>query len=82
GGVRSLPHGHFSLVLEALKDRALLKRNAPHMVHDLKFVVPTYDWWDSPFYGIGLKLYDWLAGKDGFGDSEFLSKEETVKYIP
>lgn len=82
GGVRYLQQGNFSLVLEALKERAILKRNAPHIVHDLKFVVPTYDWWESPFYGIGLKLYDWLAGKEGFGDSEFLSKEETVKYIP
>ncbi|NJB82632.1 glycerol-3-phosphate dehydrogenase/oxidase [Wenyingzhuangia aestuarii] len=82
GGVRYLQQGNFSLVLEALKERAILKRNAPHIVHDLKFVVPTYDWWESPFYGIGLKLYDWLAGKEGFGDSEFLSKEETIAYIP
>ncbi|NIJ45980.1 glycerol-3-phosphate dehydrogenase [Wenyingzhuangia heitensis] len=82
GGVRYLQQGNFSLVLEALKERAILKRNAPHIVHDLKFVVPTYDWWESPFYGIGLKLYDWLAGKEGFGDSEFLSKEETINYIP
>lgn len=82
GGVRYLQQGNFSLVLEALKERAILKRNAPHIVHDLKFVVPTYDWWESPFYGIGLKLYDWLAGKEGFGDSEFLSKEETLEYIP
>ncbi|MGY5353312.1 glycerol-3-phosphate dehydrogenase/oxidase [Wenyingzhuangia sp. IMCC45467] len=82
GGVRYLQQGNFSLVLEALKERAILKRNAPHIVHDLKFVVPTYDWWESPFYGIGLKLYDWLAGKEGFGDSELISKEETVAYIP
>ncbi|MDO3695465.1 glycerol-3-phosphate dehydrogenase/oxidase [Wenyingzhuangia sp. chi5] len=82
GGVRYLQQGNFSLVLEALKERAILKRNAPHIVHDLKFVVPTYDWWESPFYGIGLKLYDWLAGKEGFGDSELISKEETIGYIP
>jgi len=69
GGVRYLQQGNVSLVLEALKERALLKNNAPHIVHDLKFVVPTYDWWESPFYGIGLKMYDWLAGKEGFGDS-------------
>ncbi|ANW96517.1 FAD-dependent oxidoreductase [Wenyingzhuangia fucanilytica] len=82
GGVRYLQQGNFSLVLEALKERAILKRNAPHIVHDLKFVVPTYDWWESPFYGIGLKLYDWLAGKEGFGDSELISKEETIQFIP
>ena len=78
GGVRYLQQGNVSLVLEALKERALLKNNAPHLVHNLKFVVPTYDWWESPFYGIGLKMYDWLAGKEGFGDSELLSKEEII----
>ena len=82
GGVRYLQQGNVSLVLEALKERALLKNNAPHIVHDLKFVVPTYDWWESPFYGIGLKMYDWLAGKEGFGDSKLLSKEETVRLLP
>ncbi len=82
GGVRYLQQGNVSLVLEALKERALLKKNAPHIVHDLKFIVPTYDWWESPFYGIGLKLYDWLAGKEGFGNSELLSKEETIKALP
>ncbi|MBJ6367164.1 glycerol-3-phosphate dehydrogenase/oxidase [Snuella sedimenti] len=82
GGVRYLQQGNVSLVLEALKERALLKNNAPHIVHDLKFVVPTYDWWESPFYGIGLKMYDWLAGKEGFGDSKLLSKKETVRLLP
>ena len=82
GGVRYLQQGNVSLVLEALKERGILRRNAPHLVHDLPFIVPTYDWWEGPFYGIGLKLYDMLAGKEGFGPSEILSKEETVEKIP
>lgn len=82
GGVRYLKQGNLSLVLEALKERGILRRNAPHLVHDLPFVVPTYDWWEGPFYGIGLKLYDALAGKEGFGSSEVLSMEETLKHIP
>ena len=82
GGVRYLQQGNISLVLEALKERAILRRNAPHLVHDLPFIVPNYDWWEGPFYGIGLKLYDILAGKEGFGSSKFLSKEETLKHIP
>jgi glycerol-3-phosphate dehydrogenase len=82
GGVRYLKQGNLSLVLEALKERGILRRNAPHLVHDLPFVVPTYDWWEGPFYGIGLKLYDALAGKEGFGSSKILSKEETLKHIP
>ena len=82
GGVRYLQQGNISLVLEALKERGILRRNAPHLVHDLPFIVPNYDWWEGPFYGIGLKLYDALAGKEGFGSSKLLSKEETLKHIP
>lgn len=82
GGVRYLQQGNLSLVLEALKERGILRRNAPHLVHDLPFIVPNYDWWEGPFYGIGLKLYDALAGKEGFGSSKLLSTEETIKHIP
>jgi len=82
GGVRYLQQGNISLVLEALKERGILRRNAPHLVHDLPFIVPTYDWWEGPFYGIGLKLYDMLAGKEGFGPSKILTKLETLEKIP
>jgi glycerol-3-phosphate dehydrogenase len=82
GGVRYLQQGNVSLVLEALKERGLLRKNAPHLVHNLPFIVPNYDWWEGPFYGIGLKLYDMLSGKHGFGHSKFLSKEKTLEYLP
>ncbi len=82
GGVRYLEQGNLSLVMEALKERGLLLQNAPHLVRNLGFVVPTYDWWESPFYGIGLKLYNLLAGKYGFGASRILSKEETLERLP
>jgi len=82
GGVRYLQQGNVSLVLEALEERGLLLQNAPHLVHNLAFVVPNYDWWEGPFYGIGLKLYDVLAGKYGLGRSQILSKKKTVQYIP
>ena len=82
GGVRYLEQGNLSLVMEALKERGLLLRNAPHLVRNLGFVVPRYDWWEAPFYGIGLKVYDLLAGKYGFGASQILSLEETLEYIP
>src|SRR5436189_778085 len=62
GGVRYLEQGNLALVREALHERDLLRRNAPHLVRDLAFVVPAYRWWALPFYGIGLKLYDVLAG--------------------
>ena len=82
GGVRYLEQGNIALVMEALKERGLLLQNAPHLVHDLAFVVPNYDWWEAPFYGLGLKLYQLLAGKYGFGASRILSREETLKHLP
>jgi glycerol-3-phosphate dehydrogenase len=82
GGVRYLQQGNIKLVLEALKERGLLLKNAPHLVKNQSFVIPNYKWWESPFYGIGLKLYDWMAGSMGFGPSKFLSKEETLELAP
>jgi glycerol-3-phosphate dehydrogenase len=82
GGVRYLERGNVALVLEALKERGILRENAPHLVTDLAFVVPNYDWWEAPFYGLGLKVYDVLAGKYGFGSSEILSREETLARLP
>lgn len=82
GGVRYLEQGNVSLVMEALKERGLLRQNAPHLVSDLAFVVPNYSWWEAPFYGIGLKLYDMLAGRYGFGKSRVLSYDETLERLP
>jgi glycerol-3-phosphate dehydrogenase len=82
GGVRYLEQGNISLVMEALKERGLLRQNAPHLVGNLPFVVPNYDWWEAPFYGVGLKLYNLLAGRYGFGNSEILSPQETLARLP
>ena len=82
GGVRYLKQGNISLVLEALRERGLLCENAPHLVHHLSFIVPIYSWWEGPFYGIGMKIYDRLAGKLGLQPSEVLSREETLRRIP
>jgi glycerol-3-phosphate dehydrogenase len=82
GGVRYLQQGNIKLVMEALKERGLLRKNAPHLVKNQSFVIPNYKWWENPFYGIGLKVYDWMAGSLGLGPSEFLNKEETLKFAP
>lgn len=82
GGVRYLQQGNIKLVMEALRERGLLMKNAPHLVHNQKFVVPNYKWWEKPFYGIGLKIYDKMAGSLGLGPSEFLSKEEILQLAP
>jgi glycerol-3-phosphate dehydrogenase len=68
--------------MEALKERGLMQKNAPHLVGNQPFIVPNYDWWEGPFYGVGMKVYDMLAGKQGFGRSKWLSVEETTKEIP
>ncbi|MGJ8652090.1 MAG: FAD-dependent oxidoreductase [Opitutaceae bacterium] len=82
GGVRYLKQGNISLVLEALKERGRLCLNAPHLVTHQSFIVPIYKWWDGPFYGIGLKVYDMLAGKLGLKPSKQLNKKETLEHIP
>jgi|CXWL01.1.fsa_nt_gi glycerol-3-phosphate dehydrogenase len=82
GGVRYLQQGNIKLVMEALRERGLLLKNAPHLVHNQKFVVPNYKWWEKTFYGIGLKIYDKMAGKLGLGPSQLLSKEETLQLAP
>jgi len=82
GGVRYLQQGDISLVLEALKERGLMIQNAPHLVKNQAFIIPNYEWWDGPFYQVGLKVYDLMSGKLGIGSSKKLSKEETVEHIP
>ena len=82
GGVRYLKNGQLSMVIEALRERGIMLKNAPHLVRNMSFVIPTYDWWTTPFYGIGLKIYDLMAGKLGLGPSEMLTKAETIDRIP
>jgi glycerol-3-phosphate dehydrogenase len=82
GGVRYLAQGNISLVREALHERTLLLANAPHLAQPLPFVMPTYQWWEAPFYGVGLKMYDLLAGRAGLGRTEFLNRDETQAQLP
>lgn len=82
GGLRYLQQGNISLVVEALRERGLLCQNAPHLVHHLPFLVPNYKWWEGPFYGVGLKIYDMLAGKLGLEPSKTLSRKQTLKALP
>jgi glycerol-3-phosphate dehydrogenase len=79
GGVRYLKQGNISLVMEALRERGRLHRNAPHLVHSMAFIIPSYQWWEGPFYGLGMKVYDQLAGELGLEKSRWLSKEEVLQ---
>ncbi|MDG2387755.1 MAG: glycerol-3-phosphate dehydrogenase/oxidase [Planctomycetaceae bacterium] len=82
GGVRYLEQGNLKLVTEALRERERLLHNAPHLVHDLSFVIPAFKWWEKPYYALGLKAYDWLAGRQSFGKSHGVSREEVRKRLP
>ena len=82
GGVRYLALGQIKLVLEALKERALLLQNAAHLVKKQAFVVPVYTWKDAFVYFCGLKLYDLLAGTRGLGTSAFINRKETIQALP
>jgi glycerol-3-phosphate dehydrogenase len=82
GGVRYLAQGDIPLVREALHERSLLFRNAPHLVHRRDFVVPAYRWRELPFYGLGLKIYDLLAGRSNLGGSRLIGPAAVVRRIP
>jgi glycerol-3-phosphate dehydrogenase len=82
GGVRYLAQGSFPLVRQALQERGLLLQNAPHLVHVRDFLVPAYHFWQLPYYGAGLWLYDRLAAKWSLGPSRWMSRAETISRAP
>jgi glycerol-3-phosphate dehydrogenase len=82
GGVRYLAQGNVALVREALAERATVLRIAPHLAQPLPFVMPSYGWWQTPFYGVGLKLYDLMAGRAGLGRTAFLNRRQTLEALP
>jgi glycerol-3-phosphate dehydrogenase len=82
GGVRYLAQGDIGLVREALQERGAMLANAPHVAQRLALVMPGYQWWESGFYGVGLKAYDLLAGRRGLGDTEFLNPRRVRELLP
>ena len=82
GGVRYLRQGNFTLVRDALRERSWLRDNAPHLVHDLPFVIPCRSRRERWMYGLGLKLYDLLSVGRNFGRSRSLSVAETIQAVP
>ena len=82
GGVRYLAQGNIKMVREALRERGLLLKNAPHVCHNLSFIIPSFHWWQKWYYSIGLSMYDLLAGKLSLGKTKMLSKKTTQQLIP
>jgi len=82
GGVRYLAQGDVKLVMEALEERGLLKKNARHLFYKQEFIIPNYNWWKGPYYWIGLKLYDWLSKRLSLGSSKYISKNKVEQALP
>ncbi|MEO5889222.1 MAG: glycerol-3-phosphate dehydrogenase/oxidase [Ferruginibacter sp.] len=82
GGVRYLAQGNIKMVREALRERGLLLKNAPHVCHNLSFIIPSLHWWQKWYYGIGLTMYDVLSGKLSLGKTNILSKKNTRQLLP
>ncbi len=82
GGVRYLSQGNIGLVKDALRERGILLKNAPGLVHPLPLVIPIFSLWERLYYGTGLGFYDLLAGKLGLSRSRGLSVEATIERIP
>lgn len=81
GGVRYLAQGNIGLVREAVVERGLLLKNAPHITKTQSFVIPTHGLYDEILYTIGLTFYDLLAGRLSLGRSKRLSKTKTLERI-
>lgn len=82
GGVRYLQQWNLTLVFDALRERGHMLRNAPHLVHDLEFMVPAYSYAALPYYGLGLKLYERMSGRLSLGPSRLLSRPQTLARLP
>lgn len=82
GGVRYMAQGDILLVIEALRERGILLRNAPHITFNQQFIIPLYSKFDALKYTLGLKLYDILAGNLSLGRSKFIGAEEVLSRLP
>ena len=63
GGLRYLQYGEMDLVRESLRERGILTRQRPHLIHPISLLIPTYKNAPTPKWmiGTGLFLYDMLA---------------------
>ena len=82
GGVRYMAQGDLFLVMEALHERGLMLKNAPHLTSNQEFIIPVYTLWDTILYTAGLKFYDLLAGRLSIGKSYFINRRETIRRLP
>ncbi len=82
GGIRYLANFDFSLVKEGLEERYFFLKNAPHLAHAQRYLIPFHNWFEKLEYHIGIRLYDFLAGRLKIGKSRFFSKKEILAAAP
>ncbi|XP_075140584.1 glycerol-3-phosphate dehydrogenase, mitochondrial isoform X2 [Leptodactylus fuscus] len=89
GGVRYLQKAimrldveQYKLVKEALHERANLLEIAPHLSAPLPIMLPVYKWWQMPYYWVGIKAYDLVAGSQCLKTSYVLSKSKALELFP
>uniref|UniRef100_A0A5F9D6B6 Glycerol-3-phosphate dehydrogenase n=2 Tax=Oryctolagus cuniculus TaxID=9986 RepID=A0A5F9D6B6_RABIT len=89
GGVRYLQKAimkldieQYRMVKEALHERANLLEIAPHLSAPLPIMLPIYKWWQLPYYWVGIKLYDLVAGSNCLKSSYVLSKSRALEHFP
>lgn len=89
GGVRYLQKAilgfdveQYRMVKEALAERGNLIQIAPHLAHPLPIMLPVYKWWQLPYYYVGIKCYDLVAGRELLKSSYVLSKSKALELFP
>jgi glycerol-3-phosphate dehydrogenase len=80
--VHDLDAGQYHVVKRALHERRLMLDNAPYLAHPLELLVPCYSRMEAMYYGIGMKMYDWIAGKGNLFPSKYRSVAESIKRMP
>jgi glycerol-3-phosphate dehydrogenase len=89
GGVRylqqavaSLDYGQFQMVRKALRERIHMLRAAPYLARRLELLVPCFSRWQMFYFGVGMTIYDWIAGRSHLGPSRQLGREATARTLP
>ena len=83
GGLRYLEYGEFRLVREALREREILLRNAPHIIWPMRFVIP-HGAGQRPAWlvRLGLVLYDHLGGRSSLPPSRAIDLRQRPEGAP
>ena len=80
--VKGLDLAEYEVVKRALRERIRMLHNGPYLSRPMEFIVPCFDWLTVGYMGIGLKLYDWLAGEARIFDSRFQNSQTTLQHLP